>query len=282
MLPSVQEIQGFLEIAETLNITKAAGRMGLTQPSLSQSLKRLEETLGVELVIRSKSGVELTIAGKEFLKQARRLLQNWEDLRANTLRSVREVRGNVKIGCHPSVGLYTLDLFLPVLMEEHAGLEVTLVHDLSRKIFDKVINYEVDLGLVINPTQHPDVILHKVLEDEVKVWGVRGRVLDTLIIHPELLQSQDILKKMKKRGVAFRRVITTNNLEIIASLTLSGAGCGILPSRVVSIFDHDQKLKAIPNSPVFHDQLYLALRMENREIEAIKVINKKILEAFRG
>jgi LysR family transcriptional regulator, cell division regulator len=281
MIPSPQEILGFIEIANSLNITKAAQRLGVTQPTLSQSLKKLEDTIGETLVIRSKTGVELTVAGKQLLRQARQLLDMWENLKSQTRSSTREVKGNVKIGCHPAVGLYSLPLFLPKLLSQHPELEITLFHDLSRKVFDKVINYEVEMGIVINPTEHPDIVLTKLLEDEVKIWKSKSaKVPNVLICHPELIQTQSILKKIKKADIQYDRVVTTNSLEIIANLTIQGAGYGIIPSRVVSIFDTEKTLRTIDESPVFKDQLYLAYRVENKNIEYIRAIKESIVNAF--
>jgi DNA-binding transcriptional LysR family regulator len=282
MLPSPQEIAGFIEIAKTLNITKAAHQLGITQPTLSQSLRKLEHTIGETLVIRSKNGVELTIAGKEFLKHARFLTNYWDDVKLKTKNSTNEVRGNAKIGCHPSVGLYTLDHFLPQLIKNHPHLEITLIHDLSRKICNQIINFEVDIGLVINPIQHPDLVLKKIFSDEVKVWRTESTTPDVLICHTDLAQTQDILKKLKTKKQSFDRLITTNSLEIITRLTLSGAGHGIIPSRVVSIFDREKKLKALVNSPIFRDELYVVHRHENTNIEFIKAIKSEILRTLQG
>lgn len=281
MFPSPTDLAGFLEIAQTLNITKAAQRLGVTQPTLSQSLKRLENLIGANLMIRSKSGVELTVAGKELLKHAQRLKEDWERVKSEAQRSTREVRGNVKLGCHPAVGLYSLDLFLPRLMKEHPGLEITLVHDLSRKVLEKVVNYEIDLGIVINPFHHPDLVMSHLADDEVKVWRAPGAPTETLLAHPELLQTQDIMKRLKKTGAPFSRVLTSNSLEILTQLTLQGAGCGILPGRVVEIFDREKRLKPLPHSPVFKDKLYVVHRVENKDIESIRTMKKSVIEAIK-
>jgi DNA-binding transcriptional LysR family regulator len=255
--------------------------LGLTQPTLSQSLKKLEDTIGETLLIRSKNGVELTIAGKEFLKHARHLLNYWEDIKTKTQKSSNEVRGNVKLGCHPSVGLYTLDRFLPQLIQKYPHLEFSLTHDLSRKICNQVVHFELDLGLVINPIEHPDLVMKKIITDEVRMWHLHDKVPYVLICHPDLLQTQDILKKLKSKKQVFSRQITSSSLEIITNLTLQGAGYGIIPQRVVSIFDVHKKLKSPSGTPVYQDELYLIHRHENRNIEFIKCIKAEIFNAFK-
>lgn len=277
MLPSSQEIKGFIEIARCSNITQAAQRLGMTQPSLSQSLKKLEHTVGEQLVLRSKNGVELTVAGKQFLSQAQQLMDLWQNLKTKTKSSTSEVRGLVRLGCHPSVALYSLDLFLPSIIRNYSDLEITLVHDLSRKIVDQVLNFEVDIGLVINPLRHADLIMHRIFEDEVKIWQTSDSVNDVLICDPELLQTQSLLKKIKKNRLQYNRVLTSKSLEVITQLTKSGCGHGIIPYRVTTTFNDDRKLKPVPNSPSFKDELYLIYRTENKNIEALRKIKESII-----
>ena len=71
MLPNPAEILYFLEVASTLNISRAAERLGITQPTLSLAVQRLEATLGTPLLLRGKTGVRLTKAGSKFATQSR-------------------------------------------------------------------------------------------------------------------------------------------------------------------------------------------------------------------
>ena len=66
MLPNASDIQSFLEVTKTKNISRAAERLGLTQPALSQSIKRLENAFGQQFFIRGKGGVKLTRAFEKF------------------------------------------------------------------------------------------------------------------------------------------------------------------------------------------------------------------------
>ncbi len=276
MLPSAQEILSFVEMSKTKNITKAAQRLGVTQPSLSLSLKRLEETVGEALVMRSKSGIELTAAGKEFLKYAQQLLSLWQETKASVQKSVHEVQGTIKIGCHTAVGLYTLDQFVPQLMAKHPRLEISLTHDLSRKICQKVQDHELDVGLVINPMEHPDLILTKLLSDDVRLWGAPQCHDDVLLCHPDLIQTQALLKKLKRSKFNFKRQITSDSLENITKLAIQGVGLAILPGRVVEIFDHRKKLVPKSAGNIFKDELYLVYRVENRNIASIKEVKEAI------
>ena len=158
MLPPADEITYFIETLQTGSVSRAAERLGLSQPALSQALKRFEERLGTQLLIRSKSGVQPTQAGKQLALRARGLLRDWDMLRTEALRSSQEITGRFTLGCHVSVARYTLTHFLPQLLAKHPLLEIRLEHDLSRRISERVISCEIDFGIVVNPVGHPDLV----------------------------------------------------------------------------------------------------------------------------
>ena len=124
MLPSPNDLAYFIEVAETQNISRASERLGISQPSVSLAIRRLEDELGVPILYRSKKGVQLTSAGKRLLLQARRLREEWKRVRTGAVNSFTQVEGYYRIGCHTSVALYSLDRFLPTTLCDFPNLEV--------------------------------------------------------------------------------------------------------------------------------------------------------------
>ncbi len=128
-LPAPHDIRYFVEIAETSNVSRAAEKLGVRQPTLSLAIKRLEAALEVELFVRSKQGVQLTHAGRRFLSESRRLLEQWNEIRQLTRREDVEITGRYSLGAHPSVALSALPQLLPRLLETFREVELQLVHD---------------------------------------------------------------------------------------------------------------------------------------------------------
>lgn len=284
MMPSSTEMYYFIEIAQAGVLSRAAERLGITQPSLSLALKRLEKTMGVQLFIRHKQGVTLTQAGKQLLVHARQLLHYWENTKTKALASEREVQGHFSIGCHTTLGIYALPQFLPKLLERYPKLSINLKHGLSRKITEEVVRLNTDIGIVVNPFKHPDLIIRKLFEDEVTFWVQSGKkgVIQNLnstdaavVCDLELTQTQTLLKRIKKLNISTHRIITTVSLEVVASLTAHGAGIGILPERVVKAL-YPKKLCRIPHAPVYKDEICLVYRHENRHIQAVQTIIQAI------
>lgn len=280
MIASPHEIAYFIELADTLNFSRASERLGITQPSLTVAIQRLEKSIGVPLFHRNKQGVILTKGGQQLLSHSRQLLHLWDTVKAEALCSSVDVQGCVTLGCHPSVATTTLHHFIPKLLLQYPKLEIKLSHDLSRKTTEKVINHSLDIGIVVNPIKHPDLIIRKLYEDKVMLCHARKMknpqsILTSenavIICDPELTQTQQVIKKIQKKGIQFRRMITSSSLEVIAQLTAHGAGFGILPGCVAAAVG-EADLMMWDKSPVVHDEICVIYRHESRDLKSIQAV----------
>lgn len=280
-MPSPNELVYFIEVAETLNISRAAERLGISQPTLSLSLQKLESTLGRQLFIRTKAGVQLTRAGTKLVSQARNLIWEWDKIQSDALKDESEIRGRYVLGCHPSVALYSLPRLFPKLLEAHPLLEIKLHHDLSRRITEDVISFKIDFGIVVNPWQHPDLIIKPLWKDEVSLWvSPRPSPLQdpksgkaVLVCDPDLLQTQSILKQLSKKGFTFQRTITSSSLEVIATIIESKGGVGVLPARVATRLK-ERPLRRLPGNdqPKFQDSIALVYRADAQKSKASRAL----------
>ncbi len=278
MLPNPHDLEVFLTVVETLNFSRAAERVGLTQPALSLAIKRLENALGQDLFVRHKNGVRPTRAGSKMAVHARAMLDMWQALQEDAKRDQSEVRGRYSLGVHPSVALFTLKHFLPNLLLQYPELDFRLEHALSRHITDDVINHKLDFGLVVNPVPHPDLVIVELYKDEVGYWKLKkGKGSEeVLIFDPELGQAQEMLGKKSK--MAFKRQVTSSSLEVIKSLCLAGAGVAILPKRVLG-----DELSLVENLglPGVTDRHCLIYRVDRLQGEAPKALARAIADGIK-
>ncbi|OUR96760.1 hypothetical protein A9Q84_10490 [Halobacteriovorax marinus] len=275
MLPSSNDIQYFIEVSKTLNLSRSAERLGVTQPTLTFAIKRLEESLGVNLLVRSKTGVALTRHGESFRRESKKFLEDWYQLKSKIVQEKEEVRGLYSIGVHPSVALYTLSDFIPELYLNYDKLEIKLVHDSSRIITEQVISNKLDLGIVVNPVSHPDLVIIKLITDEVSLWeSPENKNSDVLLCDPDLNQTSSLMQKLKKQKFKFSRIIHSQNLEVLTDLVQNGAGIGILPGKVVSA--SKRRLNKVPSSPFFKDTICLIYRADRVKTKASEEIIARI------
>ena len=282
MLPTATELQYFFEVAYSLNLSRASERLGISQPSLSLAIKKLETNIGVKLFVRHQQGMALTQSGKQLLKHAQQLMHCWSSAKASALASQHETCGSFTLGCHSTIATEIVTKFLPSLLNQHPHLEIHLKHDVSRKILEAVNNFQIDIGIVMNPINHPELVSFKLATDEMGFWifdskrNAATADKSTLLCDPDLYQTKELMKKCNKRKILFNRIITMNSLEVVASLISKDCGIGILPKSIATSMN--QKLKQVINMPTYKEELYLIYRHESYETQAFRTIIKSIKE----
>ncbi|WP_025715853.1 LysR family transcriptional regulator, partial [Paenibacillus sp. 1-18] len=126
-----RQLQYTLQIAAEKNFSRAAEKLHIAQPSLSQQLSKLEKELGVLLFQRNTSTVELTHAGASFVEKAKKIVDAVEQLRQE-MDDISQLRkGKVVVGSMPITGSHLLPHVLPVFKKAHPDIEIVLVEDSS-------------------------------------------------------------------------------------------------------------------------------------------------------
>jgi DNA-binding transcriptional LysR family regulator len=117
----------FVAVAEELHFTRAAGRLYIGQPALSEQIRRLEAELGVELLRRTTRKVELTAAGEEFLSRARRILAEADEALADASRAARGETGAIRVATGATAGLELVPRVLRAFRDARPQVNLDLV-----------------------------------------------------------------------------------------------------------------------------------------------------------
>lgn len=280
------DLKYFLELSKTLHVSRAAERLGVTQPTLSHCLKRIELEAKTQLFIRSKKGLTLTNAGQRLASQAGELIQKWEDVLLSAQNEVQKVSGLIRFGCHTAVAQYTLPFFVAEFLQKFPDINLSFSHGLSRHMAEDVISQKLDAAFVVNPVPHPDLIIKEVSKDRVTLWKSKNCLNnDVLIMEPSILQQQEVFKKLQKKNIQFHRIVESSSLEVIAQLITNGVGCGILPERVIKALG-DQNVQAVKNAPEFQDRMCLIFKSEFRKSARgqalIETVTRKLIDTNKS
>src|SRR5437660_9596507 len=108
----LNQLEGFVEVARQANLSRAAESLYVTQPALSFRLQSLEAELGQTLFVRSRTGMELTDAGRAFLPYAQRALDTLADGAHLVAQMGQGAVGELRIGAAPAISTYVLPLLL--------------------------------------------------------------------------------------------------------------------------------------------------------------------------
>lgn len=144
----LRQLKRFVALAETLHYGQAAKRLAITQPSLSQSIQRLEQSMGVELLARTRRRVDLTAAGQSLLVDARDLLARADLARESAKRAARQP-SELKVG-YVSTALYrVLPVALARFRKTWPGVEVRMTELSSAEQLRRLRRGELDFAFVL-------------------------------------------------------------------------------------------------------------------------------------
>jgi DNA-binding transcriptional LysR family regulator len=254
---SLTDLNNFQVSASSRSLVEASKKLSISQPALSESIKKLEIDLGEKIFYRSRNGIELTPSGRALLPKVQGILNELKLLKPSSTKNIFNNRV-IKIGAHATVASYTLPMALKTLEKVAPDYKIDLIHSHSRHIQAEVQRGRVDIGIVVNPIKVPDLVIQNLSSDEVGVWGYsKNPKLDTVFCDLDLAQTQIILKKWKMRP---DKVIGTNHFDLISRFVAENLGVGILPKRAAML--SQKKIYLIQETPLLRDELALIYRPE--------------------
>lgn len=178
----------FVEVTKDLNITKAAERLFISQQTLSNHIKRLEEHYGVELFYR-KPRFALTHAGEILLEYAIKILQEERNLRAVLEDIKKEEQGTILFGAS-SLRLACLPPILSLFNQRYPKVELRITAANTEKLQKKMLEGNLDICIAFEPIQYDEIYYQKILNDSVYVC-----ITDELL---ERYYGNDLAYKKKK------------------------------------------------------------------------------------
>ena len=133
-MPTLRQLEYLVAVSETRHFGRAAERVHVTQPTLSEQLRALEQRLGVQLVERSRSAVVVTPIGTEVVEISRRMLRDAQRIRDCTGNIGQSLAGVVRIGLPSTIGPYLLPSVVPNLHARYPELKLHVREDLPHAL----------------------------------------------------------------------------------------------------------------------------------------------------
>jgi molybdate transport repressor ModE-like protein len=288
----VASLRYFRQIARVGSMTGAARDLGLTQPSLSSSMRRLEEDLGTTLFLRHRGGVTLTEAGAELLRHSDDIVAALERASLAVHGLERELVGSFVLGCSESLGGYFLPRLLPDLLQGAPKLDVSLRNATSSVIQAAVLDRQVQFGLVVNPTPHPDLVMVPIFRDAIDFFVPTGTSASSLEQAHERIRNNPLIlagrvpqcgmlaTELAERRVASKRVLDCGGFELVANLTLAGLGVGVLPRRI-AMHGRTSLERLHGGLPSLIDDIFLVFRSDLPKTRAANFIRDTVIRCAR-
>lgn len=147
--PEVRQLRAFVAVVDAGGFTRAAGRLGVSQSTVSEAVHALERVLGAEVFVRGVRRPRLTPAGERLLPGARRVLAALDEVVRGVAEADAEARATVALGTSESVSAYVLPPVLAEVRREWPGTRFVVTTDACPAIRAAVRDRRLDLGLVL-------------------------------------------------------------------------------------------------------------------------------------
>lgn len=241
----MSQLRTFRAVAETLNFTRAAERLHLTQSAVSHQIKSLEEELGEPLFIRAKRGVKLSQAGKIALEYVQRILDDAEALRERISGREQSPVGRVRVAAATQAFVHLFAPLFESFMDTHHGIDLTFRTTVStEQTVADILNGAADVGFASLAVYSPNLQVTKLFEDELLLVVSKDHKLakKRVATVAEIQQEKLILFE---RGASIRRAtdhffdqigvrpdlaLESNDTYFIKRMVERGLGASLLPT----------------------------------------------------
>lgn len=251
----MRQLRYFVTVADNGHMTRAAAQLGIQQPPLSQQIKALEQQLGMKLLQRHPKGVALTDAGRVFLVEARRLLQDFSEMQARMARLAGGQHGLLSVGFTSSAAAHA---FTPAVLRacrsRHPGIALSLSEDSAAALIEAVAKSRLHCGLLRVPVARPEGLRFETLLTEPALLAVpldhrlaRARraastpvALAELAGEPLILVRRpgapglyaNLLALCEREGVPVNVAAEVERMMTNLNLVAAGAGISVVPASM--------------------------------------------------
>ena len=232
-----KDVELFLELMRTRNVTAAARNLYTTQPSLTKRIQNLEHSLGCTLFIRSHKGLMPTPEAEAILPNVRELDENLRKIRSKTAAAGNGVGGTLRVGVSVNYAHYHFPNVLKRFMERYPDVDITVTTGLSKDIYRQFLAKDFSVGIVRGdyPWGEGDLTLF-----EEPVYLVRGKEtkdlpLDSLPYigrNTDRHFQDDVGRWREENNIRSQKNarLTINDIATCISMVSLGIGWSILPA----------------------------------------------------
>lgn len=274
---TLQQLRYVVEAARHGSLSAAAETLYLSQPSLSEQVRRLEDELGVALFVRVGRGLELTEAGRRFLPEAERALAAVEHAR-EVAAEVRELRGGtITFGTFGIASWFGISDVIETLRRRYPDVRLRAVGQNSSEVADAVREGRLEAGIVVLPIDDQGLDVQPAIRDEVlyvsadpartaRRMSIKRLAAAPLILYDARWGEADptrrqLADRAQRAGVRLEPTIEVEEVEVALDLAARGLGDTIVDSTIATGPRFPAGLRTVPFAePLYETFAFIARR----------------------
>ncbi|MBM7608758.1 DNA-binding transcriptional LysR family regulator [Lysinibacillus composti] len=279
----IKHLKNFVTVVnEGVNLSKAAKKLHISQPPLSQQMKNIEDTLNVQIFERGKRNLQLTQNGEVLYKRAKKIVQLYEEMEKEMTEMGSGVKGqlNIAISTFYSSLFQNSTTFRNILQfsQKYPGVKLKIMHTDGKNLQERMENKEMDFAIINLPIEE-QIFDHFKLElknfsfimpaswelptstDLIAFNDIRHYPLILLKRDTGIGLYEKVLEHCAKNNFKPKLVAESNNTNTIMSLVNAGIGATILPSTSVDkLYNFNVKVIRFTDANFFTETVLVWLK----------------------
>jgi DNA-binding transcriptional LysR family regulator len=243
----IHQLRYFVAVAEEGNFSRAAAKVRVAQPSLSQQIRKLEAEIGQPLFDRLPRSVVLTEAGRCLLDYARQILASIGDARRCVDELKGKIAGDVAVGAIPTIAPYVLPELVVTFQKHYPDVTLHIVEDVTAVISRRVEAGELDVALASTCQRSPTLRVEYLGRESLLALVPEAHALAKqteitlddlksqrfLLLHEMHCLSQQVHHLLESRRLHPEVALAGSQLSTIANMVAAGIGVSIVPNMMV-------------------------------------------------
>ncbi len=243
----LRQLEYFQMSSRLNNMTRAAERLHVSQPNITVAIQKLETELGVQLYDRNQKQLTLTPEGRMFLHRVEGALRQLQDAVIEIDDYKQLQKGAISLGIPPMIGSWLFPQIFNGFQRIYPKLDLSIVEEGSLAIRNKLENNELDLGIVIVtdapsslnilPISHSQILVclpqnHPLaVGSAIEIQSLRDQPL--IMMKEDSYHRRIIIEQCEKQYFSPKIILSSNQLETIKHLVISGVGISFLLETVI-------------------------------------------------
>ena len=233
----------FITAAELESLTEAAKKLYISQPAVSQAIRKLEEELNVKLFIRNKRNrLTLTDVGKEILVFAYKMADLENRLYQTAYEENHLMGGVVRVATVPLGASLILSRVLPIFKKQFPGVTVELLEGTPLEVKNMVLNYQVDLGISTSPymdMQHIPLLKDRMISisrDNAESIDLRKETIDLVLCR---VARDSLVEQLAGQSIVLSHSLVVEAASTQINMIAEGNGKGIISELMLSTIPNE-------------------------------------------
>lgn len=287
-------VQAFVAIAEFAGFSKAARELHITQTALTRRVQKLEGYLNLRLLERTTRQVQLTAVGREFLPQARAIVQQTTHAVERLKDISQRALGTVALACIPTMTSHVLPRLLQQYAQDHPDNRILLLDGSSREVRDAVLSGQAELGIALEGDKQADLLETLFLMDplvfichEAHPLARKRSVTWEQVAAAELVGVSSFVStrefmdyRLAERGVHLRAKYEVQHHATALNLVAARVGSAVLPASTFREGDRPGLRKVSLAGPPVQRKVVLLRRRSGTLSPAVEAL-RLLMRSFR-